>query len=99
MGVVLVLCDYLSLLNASYFLLFWPFSVDWPVVVRCCCRYLSGVVATQFSDCAVLVVWPLLALASCFTAVLCSPFYVQFLGCFVPVYSFGALATPSMLEV
>ena len=55
-GVVLVLCTSLSLLNASYFFLVRTLSMEWPVVVRCCRRDLSGIVDTPFSDCAVLVV-------------------------------------------
>ena len=99
MGVIFVLCAYLYLLNASSFIFVLPLSMGWPVVVLFCCRELSVVVDTPFSECAVLVVWPSSALISCFAAVLDCHFFVQDCGLSMLVDSLGAFTTPSMLVI
>ena len=68
-------------------------------MVLCCCCDLYGVVAAPFSECAVRVVCPLLALTSCFATVSNRPFNVHTCGLYVPVYSFDAFSSLSMLVV
>ena len=70
------LCASLSLLNASSLLIVRPLSMGGAVMVLFCCHELSGVVATPFSDCDVLVVRPSLDLTSCFATISARPFYV-----------------------
>ena len=99
MDIVVVICTSLSLLNASILLFVKTFSVGWPVVVIFYCRDLYIVVATPFSDCASLFAWPSLDLLSCFATVSDRPFSVQDCGVYVPVYSFDAFETISMVVV
>ena len=98
LGVVLVICAYLSILNASSFLIVRSLSVEWPAVVGGCCRDLSDVVATPFSDWYFCVVWLSSSITSCFAAVSSRPFLL-YIGLYVPVYSFGKFATYSMISV
>ena len=98
-GCFLVLCDSLSLFNASHFPIFWPLSVEWPVVVLFCRCDLSSVVATPLPNCAILVVWPLLDLTYFFAAISARPFSVQALGLYGPFCSISAFSTPFMLSV
>ena len=99
MWVFFFLCASLYLLNDYYLLLVQPLSMGWPVVVLCCCHNLSGIVATPFSHCAVLVLWPSSTLNSCFAKVLACPFSVMAPCLYMEVYSFGAFTTLSMLAV
>ena len=78
LGVVLVICAYLSILNASSFLIVRSLSVEWPAVVGGCCRDLSDVVATPFSDWYFCVVWLSSSITSCFAAVSSRPFFAVY---------------------
>ena len=92
-GVVFVLCASLSLLNDSSLLLVWTLSMGWKMVFLCYCSDLSSFMAMPLSDCAVLVVWSLLAITYCFADVSAHNFSVKARGLYVPVYSFVTFTT------